>query len=90
MTISGVLMSAMNPEVLAEIQSFEDAADYGNPRYIELLLEHYDVDHVWGIPADEWSLPTAQMAATSLCMMTRYLYLQGLLSFFRDVDSGHP
>jgi len=45
-------MSAMNSEVLAEIHSFEDAKDYGNPRYMELLLEHHYVEHFLRMPLD--------------------------------------
>ena len=52
-----VLMPAMDPEVLAEIQSFEEAEDYGNPRYTELLLEHHYVDHILRMPLDEWPDP---------------------------------
>lgn len=52
-----VLMPAMDSEVLAEIQSFEDAEDYGNPRYMELLVEHHYVNHILRMPADEWPDP---------------------------------
>jgi proline iminopeptidase len=52
-----VLMPAMDPEVLAEIQSFEEAEDYANPRYRELLLENHYVNHVLRMPADEWPDP---------------------------------
>jgi proline iminopeptidase len=52
-----VLMPAMDPQALAEIQSFEDAEDYGNPRYTELLMEHYYVDHILRMPADQWPDP---------------------------------
>ena len=52
-----VLMPAMDSEVLAEIQSFEEAEDYDNPRYMELLVEHHYVDHILRMPADEWPDP---------------------------------
>jgi proline iminopeptidase len=47
----------MDSDVLAEIQSFEKAEDYDNPRYMELLVEHYYVDHILRMPADEWPDP---------------------------------
>jgi proline iminopeptidase len=53
----GVLMPAMDSEVLAEIQSLEEAEDYDNPRYMELLVKHHYVDHILRMPADEWPDP---------------------------------
>jgi proline iminopeptidase len=52
-----VLMPAMDSEVLAEIQSLEEAEDYDNPRYMELLVKHHYVDHILRMPADEWPDP---------------------------------
>ena len=52
-----VLMPAMDSGVLAEIQSFEEADDYGDPRYMELLMEHHYVHHVLRMPAAEWPDP---------------------------------
>lgn len=49
-----VLMPRIDPEVLAEIQAFEAAEDYHNPRYMELLIEHHYVDHILRRPADQW------------------------------------
>jgi proline iminopeptidase len=59
-----VLMPAMDSEVLAEIQSFEKAEDYGNPRYMELLVEHYYEDHILRMPADEWPDPVNRAFAS--------------------------
>jgi proline iminopeptidase len=52
-----VLMPTMDPQALAEIQSFEEAEDYGNSRYTELLMQHYYVDHILRMPADQWPDP---------------------------------
>jgi proline iminopeptidase len=52
-----VLMPQMNPEVLAEIQGYEAANDYQNPRYMELLIEHHYIYHVLRMPANEWPEP---------------------------------
>jgi proline iminopeptidase len=55
-----VLMPGMDPRVLAEIQGYEAAADYRNPRYMELLMEHHYVDHVLRLPAAEWPDPVTR------------------------------
>jgi proline iminopeptidase len=52
-----VLMSTMDPEVLAEIQGFETANETQNPRYMELLAEHHYQYHVLRMPVDEWPDP---------------------------------
>jgi proline iminopeptidase len=52
-----VIMPAMDPEVLAEVKGYEDAQDYGNPRYMELLLPHHYEEHVLRMPAAEWPDP---------------------------------
>jgi proline iminopeptidase len=52
-----VLMPSMNQDALAEIQRYEAAEDYENPRYMELLVEHHYVHHVLRMPAEEWPDP---------------------------------
>ena len=52
-----VLMASMDPAVLGEIQTFEEAEDYSNPRYMELLIENHYVDHILRMPSDEWPDP---------------------------------
>jgi proline iminopeptidase len=52
-----VLMPAMEPQVLAEIQAYEDAGDYENSRYMELLIQHHYVHHILRIPAEHWPEP---------------------------------
>jgi proline iminopeptidase len=41
-----ILMPAMNQDDLAEIQEIEAAKDFANPRYMELLVRSYYVDHI--------------------------------------------
>jgi len=50
-------MPKMDPHVLEEIQRYEADGDYENPRYMELLMEHYYVHHVLQMPAAEWPEP---------------------------------
>ncbi|MBW8011621.1 MAG: alpha/beta fold hydrolase [Chloroflexi bacterium] len=52
-----VLMPGIDPLALAEIQDYEAAEDYENPRYMELLIEHHYVNHVLRMPAEVWPDP---------------------------------
>jgi len=52
-----VLMPAVDQEALAEIQALEASGDYENPRFMELLMEHYYVHHVLRMPASDWPDP---------------------------------
>jgi proline iminopeptidase len=52
-----VLMPTMDAGALAEIRALEDAEDYQNPRYMQLLMEHHYEHHILRLPADEWPEP---------------------------------
>ena len=52
-----VLMPAMDPGALAEIQRLEAEHDHTNPRYMELLIPHHYEHHVLRMPASEWPDP---------------------------------
>ena len=49
-----VLAPKMDPDVLAEIMTYENAEDYGNERYLELVVNHYYTEHVIRMPLEEW------------------------------------
>ena len=51
------LMPAMKPDVLAEILRLEAAKDYDNPRYMELLVPNYYVEHFLRMSPDQWPDP---------------------------------
>jgi proline iminopeptidase len=52
-----VLMPEMDQAVLSEIMAFEEAGDYQNPRYMELLIpNHYEL-HILRMPHAEWPDP---------------------------------
>ena len=51
-----VLMPAMDQEALAEIKRLELTDQYEDPRYMELLVPHYE-QHVLRMPMDEWPEP---------------------------------
>ncbi len=52
-----VLMPAMDPAALKEIEAFEKAKDYENPRYMELLVPNFYEQHILRMPADQWPDP---------------------------------
>lgn len=55
-----VLMAQMDPTVLKEIEGFEATGDFTNPRYEELLYEHYYVQHILRMPLPEWPNPVVR------------------------------
>jgi proline iminopeptidase len=57
-----VLMPAVDPAVLAEIQALEAAGDTENPRYEELLIPYYE-EHTLRMPAAEWPDPVQRAFA---------------------------
>jgi proline iminopeptidase len=52
-----VLMPAMNQPALKQILSLEAAGKFDDPRYDELLMEHFYVDHILRRPPDQWPDP---------------------------------
>ncbi len=52
-----VLAPKMDPDVLKEIMAMEEKEDYSNPRYLDLIIEHYYTEHVIRMPVDEWPEP---------------------------------
>jgi proline iminopeptidase len=55
-----VLMPGMDQIALAEIQGYEAAQDYENPRYMELLMAHHYIYHILRMPSDEWPEPVTR------------------------------
>jgi len=49
-----VLMPQMDPNVLAEIKRIDAAKDFGNPRYMGLLIPNHYEKHFLRMPAAEW------------------------------------
>ncbi len=52
-----VLAPKLPKEVYNEIMIYEEAEDYGNQRYLDLVTEHYYTRHVIRMPQDEWPDP---------------------------------
>ncbi|NJB85877.1 proline iminopeptidase [Lewinella marina] len=74
-----VLGPKLDPAVLEEIKSLEAAEDYGNPRYEELLMNHYYTEHVLRMPVEEW--PDPAMRGLSNINYDVYLAMQGPSEF---------
>jgi proline iminopeptidase len=55
-----VLMPQIDPSVLQEVQRLEDAADYQNPRYMELLVPHFYEHHILRAPFADWPEPVSR------------------------------
>jgi proline iminopeptidase len=58
-----VLMPAMDPKVLAEIQGLEAAGKYEDPRYEELLFSNFYSQHILRMPPAEWPDPVVRAFA---------------------------
>jgi proline iminopeptidase len=56
-------MPAMDQNVLGEIQRLEAGGHFDDPRYEELLLQHYYVHHVLRMPPAEWPDPAKRTFA---------------------------
>ena len=52
-----VLAKQLDPKVLEEIRALEAKNDFGNPRYMELLLPNFYAQHLCRFPVDEWPDP---------------------------------
>lgn len=74
-----VLGPQLDPEVLKEVQSLEAANDFGNPRYMELLMEHYYTEHLLRMPVDTW--PQSVNLAFRHMNPEVYVYMQGPSEF---------
>ncbi len=55
-----VLAPKMDSVVLAEIMTYENAEDYSNPRYLELIVKHYYTEHVLRMPLEDWPDPVSR------------------------------
>jgi len=74
-----VLGPQMDPEVLQEVKEIEANNDFGNPRYMELLLEHYYTEHLLRMPVETW--PQSVNLAFRHMNPEVYVYMQGPSEF---------
>lgn len=74
-----VLAKQMKPEVLKEIREIEARKDFQNPRYMELLMPNFYVEHICRIPLDQWPEPVTR--SFSKMNQSLYVTMQGPSEF---------
>ncbi|MCL4109124.1 UNVERIFIED_CONTAM: hypothetical protein GTU68_031036 [Idotea baltica] len=74
-----VLGPQMPPAVLAEVKAIEEAEDFENPRYEELLTEHYYTSHVLRMPLEKW--PESINRSFKHLNPEVYVHMQGYSEF---------
>ena len=74
-----VLSKQMKPEVLAELMKLEANNDFSNPKYMELLLNHYYTEHILRMPLEKWPEPINRMFKH--LNPNIYVYMQGHSEF---------
>ena len=74
-----VLAKQMSPDVLAEVRSIEAKKDFGNPRYMELLIPNFYEKHILRAPYAAWPDPILRMF--SKLNQSLYVTMQGPSEF---------
>ena len=74
-----VLGPQLPPDVYKEIKAFEAKEDFGNPRYAELVQQHYYTKHVLRKPLEEW--PEFINRGFKHLNPNIYIYMQGYSEF---------
>ena len=74
-----VLGPQLDPDIYAEIMEIETNNDFGNPQYIELLMNYYYTEHLLRMPVEEW--PEAVNRAFKHMNPEVYVYMQGPSEF---------
>jgi len=74
-----VLGPQMDPEILKEVNQIEANKDFTNPRYMEVLMNHYYPEHLLRLPLEEW--PEATFRAFKHMNQEVYVYMQGYSEF---------
>jgi len=74
-----ILGKQLPPEVYKEIKEMEDKQDFSNPRYTELVTQHYYTQHVLHMPLDQW--PEFLNRGFAHLNPNIYIYMQGYSEF---------
>jgi len=69
-----VLMPAMDPAALAEIEALEARKEFESPRYMELLIPYY-TEHILRMPFADW--PDPMMRCFTRLNRSIYVPMQG-------------
>ena len=52
-----MLAPQFDPKILDTIRQIEKKGDFGNPKYMELLMPHFYNKHICRLPMDQWPEP---------------------------------
>ena len=74
-----VLGPLMDPLILKELMDMETRNDFSNPRYMELLMQHYYTEHLLRKPVEKW--PQSVNLAFRHMNPEVYVYMQGPSEF---------
>jgi proline iminopeptidase len=74
-----VLGPKLPADIYAEIKALEEKEDFGNPRYAELVTQHYYTKHVLRMPLDQW--PESVNRAMKHLNPNIYIAMQGYSEF---------
>ena len=74
-----VLGPLLPEDVLKELKEIEADKDYANPRYEELLMEHYYTEHILRMPLEKWPKPVGLLFQHLNSAI--YVYMQGPSEF---------
>jgi len=74
-----VLGPQMPPEIFKEIMDMEAKEDFANPKYAELVIQHYYTQHILRMPLSEW--PESINRAFKHLNPAIYVYMQGHSEF---------
>ncbi len=66
-----VLAKQMDPAVLDTVRALEAKKDYGNPKYMDLLYNHFYTQHILRLPLSDWPEPVNR----SFAKMNQGLYV---------------
>jgi proline iminopeptidase len=80
-----VLGPQMDPEVLQELMQIEARHDFSNPRYMDLLMEHFYTEHLMRMPVNKW--PQSVNLAFRHMNPEVYVYMQGPSEFGISADA---
>jgi proline iminopeptidase len=74
-----VLAKKLDPAVLKEIRAIEAKSDFGNPRYMELLMPNFYAQFICRIPMESW--PEPMMRSFGKMNQSLYVTMQGPSEF---------
>lgn len=74
-----VLAKQMDPKILDTIRMIEEKGDFGNPRYMALLMPNFYEKHILRMPVDQWPEPVSR--SFSKMNQSLYVTMQGPSEF---------